>query len=520
MAKTPQSKVGAQRAALYKLTSFNPIRGLTPARLAAALDGFDRGELRAAAQIWQKIMERDDQVKTCAPKRTRKVTGLSWEVLPIDDSPEADAHAKALTHFYNNLRTVDGLDENVRGGMRLLIKQLMSAVALRYAAFEVVWKPGAQLTAELKFLPLQFFENTTGRLRYLRTDSDLYGVELDEFFGPGNWMLAHGDGVMGACSVAWMFKNMPLKAWVTFCEKFGIPGLHAQTSAGEGSKEWDALVSALNGFGEDLAIVTNEGAKIAPLATPAAGNQPHPALVDRMDRAISRLWFGGDLATMSADGGAVGSQPQSDDLAALQEDDAAMITDTLQEYLDRAVIRQLFGVDEPLAYFQLKLPARTNVERELKVDQALVGLGVPLGVKSLQQRYGRPAPEAAEALAQAPAAGADAPFGVLPPVSGANERRLCLAANDQAPAFGLSMLAQYGRAARERLAPLRARFETALEIEDAAARQTALEQLRAELPAFLRTLSPDSPTVKALENALGTALASGAAEARSALLSP
>ena len=495
-----QSKVSATRVALYKQTSFNPIRGLTPARLASALDAFERGELRQAALIWQKIMERDDQVKTCAPKRTRKVTGLSWEVLPLDDSPEAAAHAEALTHFYDNLRTVDGLDENVRGGMRLLVKQLMSAVALRYACFEIVWQPGAALSAELKFLPLQFFENTTGRLRFLRTDADPYGVELDEFFGAGNWMVAHGDGVMSACSVAWMFKNMPLKAWVTYCEKYGIPGLHAKTPAQKGSEEWQALVAALNGFGEDLALVTNEGASIAPLAQPSAGAQPHPALVDRMDRAISRLWFGGDLATMSQQGEAAGSNPQSDDLSALQEDDAAMITDTFQEYLDRAVIRQLFGVEQPLAYFQLKLPARTNVERDLRVDETLVRLGVPVGIKSLQQRYGRPAPESGDRLATVPQAAA----GMMP------------ATNEQPEAYRRNVLAQYRRAQATRIAPIAGRFEAALALPESE-RQAALSKLRDELPEYLRTLSPDSPTVKALEAALGTALVSGAAEGRTQL---
>lgn len=507
MAKTPQSKVGAQRASLFKLTSFNPIRNLTPARLATALDAFERGELRSAALIWQKIMERDDQVKACAPKRTRKVAGLSWEVLPIDDSPEAAAHAEALTHFYNNLRTVDGLEENVRGGMRLLMKQLLTAVPLRYACFEIIWKPqGAQLTAELKFLPLQFFENTTGRLRFLKADTDVYGADLDEFFGEGNWMVATGDGLMQACSVAWMFKNMPLKAWVTFCDKFGIPGLHAKTTAAKGSPEWQALVDAINGFGEDLALVTNEGASIAPLAAPAAGNQPHPELVDRMDRAISRLWLGGDLATMSQAGEGSGAMPQSDDLSALQEEDAALITDTLQEYLDRAVIRQLFGVEEPLAYFQLKLPAKTNVERELKVDETLVRLGVPVGVKSLQQRYGRPEPEAGEPVAALAQTAAPAAPGMFP------------AANEApAAAFRQSVLAQYGRAQAERLGPVLKRLDQVLAMPEGDAQRGALERLRASLPEVLKGLKPDSPTVKALEAALGTALASGAAEARKAL---
>lgn len=521
MAKSPQSKVGAQRAALFKLTSFNPIRAITPAKLASALDAFDRGEIRQAVLIWQKIMERDDMVKACHPKRTRNVTGLQYEILPVDDSPQAQAHAEALKYFYNNLTAFHGLNENERGGLRLLLQHVMTAVGLRYAAFELIWKPAAtgQITAEIKFLPLQFFENTSGRLRYLRSDTDLVGVDPDEYFGEGNWMVATGEGIMEASSVAWMFKSMPLKAWVSYCDKFGIPGLHAKTTAAQGSPEWQALVQALGGYGEDLALVTNDGASIAPLVGPAGGSQPHPPLVERMDRAISRLWLGGDLATMSAAGGAVGSQPQSGDLARLQEDDAAMVTDAFQLYLDRAVIRQLFGEGvAPLAYFQLKPPAGQDTAREILTDQFLIDSGAPVGVKALLERYGRSEPAEGDTRATPKPAGAPAPFGALPQISSTNERRVCAAANESTAAgFRASVLASYGKAQATRFAPLLKRLDQVLDMPNGAERTGALERLRASLPEFLKGLSPESPTVKSLEAALGTALASGATEARAAI---
>src|SRR5690606_25913730 len=135
---------------------------------------------------------------------------------------------------------------------------------------------------------------------------------------------------------------------------------------------------------------------------------------DRMDRAISRIWIGGDLATMSAGGQAVGSQPQNDDLDNLVAADCAMISDALQEHVDRWVIRQLFGEDaEPLAYFQLMPPTRMDVAQERQTDQLLSQLGVAQSIADVRARYGRSAPDEGEPLVRDP--GADARNGIGSP---------------------------------------------------------------------------------------------------------
>jgi phage gp29-like protein len=526
---SPVSKVSAERAKLFKLQYANPISGLTPQKLVTYLNAFNRGELRSAALLWREIIERDDQVKTCAGKRGRGVAGLDWEILPIDDSPAAAAHKDALEYFYNNLCAYDGLNEMERGGIRQLFRQMMSAVGMRYAMHEIIWKPqgGGKISADFKFLPLQFFENKTGKLRFLPTDHVLDGVPLDDQFGEYGWMCNCGEGLMVATSIAYIMKTPTgLKAWVTYMEKFGIPGLHAKTSAAKDSPEWDALVEALEGFGEDLALVTNEGASITPLELKSAAQAPHQPLVDRMDRGISRLWMGGDLATMSAGNQAVGAQGQGDDLDQLKKDDAEMITDALQYYVDRAVVAQLFGEGvAPLAYFKLKPPAKVDVERELKIDQTLVGWGVEVGKSDLRARYGRAEPDAGDEIAKAPAAPFQ-PFGNAPAetrqragqgdLTAFNERKLRPALNERDAAFRLAALEKLGRAQAEHFAPLRKRLEQILAIEDEAQQRTALERFKAGIPEYIKSLKPDSPLVKTYEAIFGSALVSGAAESAKA----
>jgi hypothetical protein len=71
-----------------------------------------------------------------------------------------------------------------------------------------------------------------------------------------------------------------------------------------------------------MAVVLSNGEGIEAIDIKGGGDLPYPKFVERSDRALARLWRGGDLGTMSKDGDAVGSQPQQDETEALEEDDA------------------------------------------------------------------------------------------------------------------------------------------------------------------------------------------------------
>ncbi|HSI08825.1 MAG TPA: DUF935 family protein [Rariglobus sp.] len=508
MSKPAKQTVSAERVRRHVQNRSNPVARLTPAKLARILDAFDAGNIRDAALLWQRILERDDQAITCSGKRIRGTPGLNWEILTLDKSPEAQQHKEALEYFYRNVAVRNALERNERGGLRLLIKQILSAIGLRFAAHEIVWQPGegGRMTAQFNFIPLQFFENTTGELRFLETDEAQTGTAMDEKFGPDGWMVACGDGLMRGGSVAYQLKRTPLYAWVNYCDKFGTPPLHGQTDAAKGSDEWNTLRDALAGYGEDLALITSLAAKISPLELKNAGNTPHPALVDRMDRAVSRIWTGGDLSTMSqGGGGAVGSEPQQDDLGKLQAEDAAMVTDTLQEYVDRVVIRYLFGTDQPLAYFELQTPAKLDTERELKIDTFLIGAGVPRGKRELQERYNRPEMEDDDEAAEK--SGTVPGFGGVPAI---NE-----AANAKAALFKAGAIKSLQAAQLAAFRPLITRIANVADLPDDEF-DTALVQLRADLPGMAgQILSKDSTgaLAKVWESILGPALVSGAAEA-------
>lgn len=391
------SLVSLQRAQQALLMRYDPLPDLTPAKLLQYHQQFRRGYLRSAALLWELIEEIDDKAKTVIPKRKKAVSRHGYELV-ISEGHEKDSraqkHMDALKHFYENLVVCNALDLNERGGVPMLLRQMMDSVGKRYAVHEIVWSPsGSGITAELRFVPLYFFENISGRLRYLPHDAALYGEDMPA----GEWMVTVGEGLMPATAVCYLYKRMPLRDWLIYCGKQGSPGIHASTDAAKGSEEWLALEEAVMNFGIDLGLVTSNAAKITAIDSARSGELPYPGLVDAMNRSIAALWRGGDLSTMSSGPDSVGSNLQSEESDILEQDDAQMLTDTLNEQLDRWVIRYMFG-EEPLAWIRIKTGQREDIKQDIETDRFLSEQGFPMSAQALSARYNRPLPEDGDTL--------------------------------------------------------------------------------------------------------------------------
>jgi len=200
-----------------------------------------------------------------------------------------------------------------------------------------------------------------------------------------------------------MFKTLPLRDWLIYCERHGMPGFIGKTGARKGSDEWQAMVEAVGAIAANYAAVVSKDDDIAKLETAASGSLPYPGLVERMDRAMAALLRGADLSTISAgEGEGQGASLQGDESDLLEQDDCALISETLQEQVDPFVIRYALGDDVPLAYFELVPRKRPNVTQDILIDRFFIEHGGRISITDAMQRYGRtPAADADEVLAPA-----------------------------------------------------------------------------------------------------------------------
>jgi hypothetical protein len=71
------------------------------------------------------------------------------------------------------------------------------------------------------------FENRDGRLMFLLNEGATEGIDLE----PGVWLVTVSDGLMEACSIAYLFKHLPLRDWLAYCERNGMLSVKGITDA-------------------------------------------------------------------------------------------------------------------------------------------------------------------------------------------------------------------------------------------------------------------------------------------------
>lgn len=366
---------------------FNPIRNLRPDSVSNALESFEAGRLGAAARLFESILKRDDLICGLNLKRKKSIARLETEIVVLEDSPRALKHKEALEKFYASVETTSFTDKNERGGLRMLVSQMMDCVAMKYCAHKFFFKSSRDgLKGVFEQYPLWLFENTSAKLRLLEREGQLTeGIDLDE----NSWMITCGDGLMVASAIAYIFKQLPLRDWLIYCERNGMPGIKAKTDAYPDSPQWEAACEAVRDFGAEFHAVLSEGTDIDAIDVSTRGELPYPSLVERVDRMLCALWRGSDLSTFSGSD-KVGASVQWYESSLIEEADAANISETLNSQIDKKVVYALFGDEEPLAKIRLKLPDYEMHKCELDILERLVAMGLKPDTVELAKRFAFP----------------------------------------------------------------------------------------------------------------------------------
>ena len=368
-------------------TRFNAIKNLRPEGLSQALDAFENGRLGAASRMFEEMIRRDDILCGLNLKRKKSVSRLESEIVLLENTPRAEAHREALKNFYATIEVRNLCDANLRGGLRMLLSQMMDCVGFRYSVHKIEFmQEGSAIRGIFEQYPLWLFENTSGKLKLLESEiQNTPGKELDE----NEWLVSVGDGLMLASSIAFLFKQLPLKDWLIYCERNGMPGIKAKTDAFPGSPEWESACDAVRDFGAEFHAVLSEGTDIEAIDVSTSGELPYPALIERIDRMMTALWRGSDLSTLSGTD-KVGASVQWYEGTLIEEDDAVNISDTLNRQVDAQVIKMIFGDDKPLAKFRLKLPDYETHKFELEIIERLTKLGLKPDPIELARKFAYP----------------------------------------------------------------------------------------------------------------------------------
>ena len=371
---------------------YNALFALDPNVLVRHLVAFNSGDIAGLEHVLEEFENREDKMKIGAFKMSAAVASKPWEVRIAkgeEDNERAKLHQEVLTRFWNRVEATDAFCRNRRGGLRLLVKQMMSAQSRVYAVHDVTWtvRGDGELEALFTFVPAWMFENRTGELRFIRDP----GAYTGETMKDGEWLVTVGEGVGISAAILAMAKRLSWNDWLLFSEKCGMPVILGNTGAKEDTPAWKNLLNAIANVAPKTGVLADLETKLQAVQVGgSSGQTTYRELIDVVDRGISALYRGGDLATISQAGDSVGSDSQDGESELMDGDGCALVSETLHRQIDRHVIRFTCGDFEPLAGIVINPPEEIDdVDRDIKVDQHLGEFGIKLSKKDMLARYGR-----------------------------------------------------------------------------------------------------------------------------------
>ena len=386
------STFAAAGTELLNRMRYNALFALDPNVLVRHLVAFNSGDIAGLEHVIEEFENREDKMKIGAFKMSAAVASKPWEVRIArgeEDNERAKLHKEVLTRFWNRVEATDAFCRNRRGGLRLLVKQMMSAQSRVYAVHDVTWtvRGDGELEALFTFVPAWMFENRTGELRFIRDP----GAYTGETMKDGEWLVTVGEGVGISAAILAMAKRLSWNDWLLFSEKCGMPVIFGNTGAKEDTPAWKNLLNAIANVAPKTGVLADLETKLQAVQVGgSSGQTTYRELIDVVDRGISALYRGGDLATISQAGDSVGSDSQDGESELMDGDGCALVSETLHRQIDRHVIRFSCGDFEPLAGIVINPPEEIDdVDRDIKVDQHLGEFGIRLSKKDMLARYGR-----------------------------------------------------------------------------------------------------------------------------------
>lgn len=277
------------------------LNGLTPSRLAAIMADADNGDLVAQHRFFADMENRDAHILGEMSKRKNALTGISWDIVPPRNASAAE---KATAAWAKEVLedAVDPLED--------LIVALMEATGHGFACTEIEWRrDGSEWLPAFHPRPQEWFcldRATRSQLRL--ADGSIDGQPLQSFgwvwHVPGKAKTGYMGrmGLYRALAFPFLYKAYAIGDFAEFLETYGLPIILGKYFSGASADEKASLLRAVTQLGHDArAIMPQEmSLEVQQVTTSGSGN-PHLAMVDWAEKAISKAILGATL-TSQADG--------------------------------------------------------------------------------------------------------------------------------------------------------------------------------------------------------------------------
>lgn len=316
-------------------------------------------------------------------KRFASITSRAWTI----DGSKGDAKKAKFVEEY--LWNID---------LRNTISQMLDAIGYGFAVHEIVWD-AVQTDLGVLILPTSikdrkqewFKFDSDSKLLLQTKDGTRQEMPARKFLVTRNRPTAinpYGTSVYSRCFWPLAFKKGGLKFWMIFVEKYGMPKAIGKVPPTATENEQQQFLRMLSNLIRDAVAVIPQTGSVELLEAGAANANPHKAIVDWADKAMSKAWLGETLTTeQTSSGGTQAMATVHNDVRAdLALDDAAMIESSINQ-----LIRWIYEINWPnekdIPWMNIILPEDLQ-EARLDRDIKLTHLGVKFNAQYITDVYG------------------------------------------------------------------------------------------------------------------------------------
>lgn len=391
--KEPQT---ARLSGLHSEFAEHPVRNLTPARLARILQDAEEGLLKAQAELFMDMEERDGHIFAEISKRKRAVIGLDWSVEPPRNATAAEkADAEFLSELLLDLDNFEDLLLDLLDG----IGHGFSCIEMEWQRYGNEWQPSA-----FHHRPQSWFitrKEDQNKLLLRTNAAEVEGLR------PLNWIVHTPKARSGYIArtglyrvLAWpyLFKHYSTRDLAELLEIYGMPIRLGKYPAGTANEEKATLLNAVTQLGHSAAGIIPETMAID-FQTAAQGNaDPFLAMMRQCDDSISKAVLGGTLTSQTSESGGgafalgkVHNEVRHD----LLESDARQLAATLSRDLLWPLLALNRGGDlnsRRMPRFVFDLKETADLTAMANTLPALVNVGVQIPQQWVHEKLGIPQP--------------------------------------------------------------------------------------------------------------------------------
>lgn len=363
---------------------FNPLRTLTKPQIEKMVNDSHHGDDVRMQMVFSEIEIQSPIYQVCINKRTAGVLNREWDIIPIDDTAEAKAQAKAVKRMF------DKADSRNEDGLTDALKHLVMAAFRGRSAIKPFFTEDNQLM-------LKKLENWN----LLEYNNILYWNPSSE---PTGWLDEAKPATIKYLpkeEVCWLKDSMPIdipglmlylrqlvgeEQWARFVEKQGIPQVVITAPEGTPDQNLDQWNYRAMQIFEGGSGCLPSGANVDVLDD-ARAHDPFTSYVEHQMEMISILATGGTLMTIG------GSTGLGSDLARVQQEsfnsivnqDCKRISNAFSSSIVPKCVKKLFGDNAvTLCRFTFVEDDEYTANDYLDMASKLKDLGVKIDTKKLK----------------------------------------------------------------------------------------------------------------------------------------